>query len=114
MNNYGPISLHSIFNCLLEKIVFKCLTTFITKYNLLYRKQFGFRSNHFTLHAILSTVDMFQCAIDNGSYAYGIFLDLSKAFDTVNHEILLQKLEHLGIRGLANDWFKSYLHNRMQ
>jgi hypothetical protein len=80
----------------------------------LYEKQSGFRSNHSTLHAVLSIIDKIQNAIENGNYSCGIFLDLSKVFDTVNHQILLQKLEYYGIRGMANDWFKSYLDNRKQ
>ena len=80
----------------------------------MYEKQFGFRSNHSTLHAVLSIIDKIQNAIEDGNYSCGIFLDLSKAFDTVNHQILLQKLEYYGIRGMANDWFKSYLDNRKQ
>ena len=114
LNNYRPISLLSIFNGLLERLVCRRLKDFITKHNLLYEKQFGFRSNHSTLHAVLSIIDKIQNAIEDGNYSCGIFLDLSKAFDTVNHQILLQKLEYYGIRGMANDWFKSYLDNRKQ
>ena len=66
------------------------------------------------LHAALSIIDKIQNAIEDGNYCCGIFLDLSKAFDTVNHQILLQKLEYYGIRGMANYWFKSYLDNRKQ
>ena len=76
--------------------------------------QFGFRPKHSTDHAILSIVDKIQKAIEERNYSCGIFLDLSKAFDTVNHKILLGKLEHYGIRGIANDWFKSYLTDRQQ
>ena len=79
------------------------------KHNILFENQFGFRSNHNTDHAILSIVDKIQKAIDNRDYSCGVFLDFSKAFDTVNHKTLLKKLEHYGIRGIANDWFKSYL-----
>lgn len=99
VSNYRPISLLSIFNRVLEKIMFKRLISFIDNAKILYNKQFGFRLKHSTLQAILSITDKIQGAIDDGNYSCGIFLDLSKAFDTVNHQILLKKLEHYGIRG---------------
>ena len=71
-------------------------------------------TKHSTDRAILSIVDKIQKAIEERNYSCGIFLDFSKAFDTVNHKILLGKLEHYGIRGIANDWFKSYLTDRQQ
>ena len=114
MNNYRPISLLSIFNKILEKLVYNRLITFIEKYNVLYDKQFGFRRNHSTLHATLLITDKIQRAIEDGLFSCGIFLDFSKAFDTVDHNILLKKLSHYGIRGIANDWFASYLSNRRQ
>ena len=82
--------------------------------NILFEKQFGFRAKHNTNHAILSIVDKIQKAIEDRNFLCGIFLDFSKAFETVNHEIFLKKLEHYGIRGCAHDWFKSYLNNRQQ
>ena len=114
MNNYRPISLLSIFNKILEKLVYKRLITFIDKYNILYDKQFGFRRDHSTLHATLFITDKIQRAIEDGLFSCGIFLDFSKAFDTVDHNILLKKLTHYGIRDIANDWFASYLNNRRQ
>ena len=92
----------------------KRLLSFIEKENILDNMQFGFRARHSTDHAILNIIDKIQHAIDSRDISCGIFLDFSKAFDTVNHEILIQKLEYYGIRGIANDWFVSYLSNRCQ
>ena len=114
VNNYRPISLLSVFNRVLEKLMYNRLIKFIEKRNLIYDKQFGFRSHHSTEHAILSIVDKIQEAIEGGEFSCGIFLDFKKAFDTVNHEILITKLEHYGIRGIAKEWFTSYLFNRRQ
>ena len=68
--------------------------------NILCPLQFGFREKHFTLHAIIGMTETIKEAIDNGMFGCGVFIDLQKAFDTVNHSILLKKLEHYGIRGL--------------
>ena len=114
LNNYRPISLLSVFNKLMEKLVYNRLTDFLNKKEILYEKQFGFRSNHSTDHAILSIIDKIQLSIEEKSYSCGISLDFKKAFDTVDHSILIKKLDKLGIRGLANKWFVSYLTNRKQ
>ena len=90
------------------------LISFLEKEDILYNKQFGFRAQHTTDHAILSIIDKIQTAIDDHDYSCGIFLDFSKAFDTVNHNILIKKLEKLGIRGIAKDWFYSLLCDRQQ
>ena len=99
---------------MLEKLVFNRLSNYLEKRELIYSKQFGFRSHHSTVHAVLSIIDKVQKAIEDREYSCGIFLDFSKAFDTVNHEILLSKLEFYGIRGIVKDWFTSYLGNRKQ
>ena len=114
LNNYRPISLLSIFNKILEKLMFKRLFAFVNKHNILFANQFGFRENFSTMQATLLITDKIQRAIEEGQYSCGIFLDFSKAFDTVNHSILIRKLHHYGIRGIANDWFTSYLSNRRQ
>ena len=114
ISNYSPISLLSVFNKILEKLMYNRLITFLEKNQVLFNGQFGFRSNHSTLHAILLIADKIQKAIERNQYSCGIFLDLSKAFDTVNHTILIKKLEYYGIRGIAKDWFCSYLSNRKQ
>ena len=114
LSNYRPISLISIFNRLLEKLMYNRLSDFITKHKILYEKQFGFRSGHSTEHAISLIVDKIQCSIEKNLYSCGIFIDLSKAFDTVNHSILLNKLECYGIRGIALNWFRAYLSERRQ
>ena len=113
-SNYRPISLLSIFNKLLEKLMYKRLVTFLENNSVFFNGQFGFRSNRSTVHATLLIIDKIQNAIEKKQYSCGIFLDFSKAFDTVNHEILSRKLEYYGIRGIAKDWFCSYLANRYQ
>ena len=81
---------------------------------ILYYKQFGFQKDFSTNHAILNLLEIIQKALDDGQIACGIFIDFEKAFDTVSHDILLEKLDHYGIRGISNDWFRSYLSDRSQ
>ena len=114
LSNYRPISLLSVFNKRLEKLVSKRLLDFLEKENILVDKQFGFRTNHSTDRAILSIIDKIQRAIDERDFSFRIFLDFSKAFDTVNHAILNKILEYYSIRGIASSWFSSYLNNRQQ
>ena len=109
--NYGPISLPSVFDKLIEKVT---LIKFLKKNNILYKYQFGFRKNHATIHALTEVIDHIYKSLDEGNYIFGIFIDLKEAFDTVQPQILLQKLQHYGIRGIALDWFNSYLSNRKQ
>ena len=112
--NYRPISLLSNINKIIEKLAYKRLNSFLNKYNCIYDLQFGFRAKHSTDHALISLTEMVREALDSGKFSCGIFVDLQKAFDTVDHEILLTKLDYYGIRGLANNWFRSYLTDRQQ
>ena len=82
--------------------------------NILYDFQFGFRKNYSTTLALVDVVDNIYKHLDDGKLGVGIYLDLQKAFDTVNHRILLRKLYHYGIRGVVHEWFQSYLDNRQQ
>ena len=113
-NNYRPISLLSVLNRIFEKLMYKRLKSFINKNDMFFSSQYGFRENCSTQHAILDILNKIQNNIDKRFYSCGIFIDLKKAFDTVDHPILLYKLHHYGIRGIINDWFSSYLSVRMQ
>ena len=90
------------------------LVDFLEKNNIIYEHQYGFQKNKSTSSAILDLYSQLIESIENKKFACSIFLDFAKAFDTVNHEILLKKLEYYGIRGVANKWFRSYLTNRSQ
>ena len=98
VNNYIPISLLSIFDKIIEKLMHKRLYNFLLEHNILYQNQFGFRKNNSTVFALAQITEMIKVSIDNRKFGCGIFVDLRKAFDTVNHEILLNKLEHYGVR----------------
>ena len=112
VSNYRPISLLSVFSKITEKIMYQRLYNFLTKYEILYNLQFGFRASHSINHALVSLTEAIKNSLDNKKFGCGIFLELQKAFDTVNHANLLLKLEHYGIREIAFDWFKSYLSDR--
>ncbi len=112
--NYRPVSILPSFSKFLERIVYNRLLNYIDKNKILCDSQYGFRKDYSTSLALIDIYDKISSALDQREFAVGIFLDLSKAFDTVNHNILLDKLNYYGIRGLSLDWFKSYLSNRFQ
>ena len=114
-NNYRPISLISNISKLIEKLMYSRLYNFLNAYNCLNDLQFGFRSKYSTSHALINHITAkIQEALDTGNFTCGVFIDLQKAFDTVDHNILLDKLNYYGARGTINSWFRSYLYNRKQ
>ena len=113
-DNYRPISVLPIFGKIFEKVMYSRLYNFFTSTSIFYSKQFGFRKNHSTGHAINYSVDKILTQLQKRNHVIGIFIDLSKAFDTIDHTKLIVKLEHYGIRGTCLELLKSYLENRNQ
>ena len=115
-NNYRPISILPALSKIMEQIVCNRLVNYFEKYNILCKHQYGCRSKHSTIHPILHLLKDIADANDNISkdITMAVFIDLSKAFDTINHDVLLYKLCHNGIRGISDKWFSSYLSNRKQ
>ena len=114
MDNYRPISLLSCYSKIIEKIVCSRLTCFLDVNNLISSSQFGFRKKHSTLHPLIHFQNFVSSALDKGEHAVAIFCDLRKAFDTVDHRILLTKLRKMGVRGAELLWFQDYLTGRRQ
>ena len=112
--NYRPISLLPIFKKIFEKLITVRLNSFFDKHHVLYQHQYGFRKNYSTTFALIETIENIYKWMEESKYVAGIYLDFQKAFDTVNHSILLSKLNHYGIRGLMSKWFSSYLTDRKQ
>ena len=113
-NNYRPVSVLPLFSKIYERVVFNQLSAFLDKYNIINEAQYGFRAGKSTIEAILNHLQFVYDELDSGNLVISLFLDFRKAFDSINHEILLKKLHHYGIRGLAHKWFSSYLSNRQQ
>ena len=111
-SNYRPISILSCFSKILERLVYDRLYTFLTDNNLINDAQYGFRKFHSTEFAIVKLYDRVSSALAKHEHVIGVFMDLSKAFDTLDHSILLHKLYHYGIRGVSLNWFRSYLSCR--
>ena len=114
LTNYIPISLLPSMSKILEKIIHKRLYTFLNSQNIFYHSQYGFRPKHSTINAITEFTSHILSSFDKHEYSLSVFLDLSKAFDTIDHNILLRKLNYYGVRGVALDWFRSYLSDRKQ
>src|SRR6218665_36205 len=112
--NYRPISILPYFSKILEKVMYERLYSYVKNMNILYPNQHGFQSGHSTSMALLDMPDRVSNAIDAREYAIRIFLYLAKAFDTVDHAILLGKLENHGVRATPLRWFHSYLYQRQQ
>ena len=114
VSNYRPISILTCFSKVYERIMHNRLSEHLEINKVLYSRQFGFQARNSTDHAALVLSDSILSALEKNEFLLSLFIDLSKAFDTVDHNILLQKLEYYGVRNENLKWFKSYLHNRRQ
>jgi hypothetical protein len=114
MSNYRPISLLPSMSKILEKLMHKRLYSFLNGNDFFHKNQFGFRKQHSTNHATTILIQEITDHFENKDSVLGIFLDLSKAFDTIDHSLLISKLHHYGIRGTVLDWFINYLCGRTQ
>ena len=114
ISNYRPVSILSSFSKILERLVYNRLSLFLSTNNLLNSSQYGFRKNFSTDLALVHLFDRISSSLAQKEHVISVFMDLSKAFDTLDHIILFSKLEHFGVRGSALNWFKSYISNRQQ
>ena len=112
--NYRSVSLLPQFSKILEKIYYSRLDKFISNHDILSNSQYGFRQIMSTNLALLELVEELTLSIDKKNETIGVFIDLKKAFDTIDHGILLKKLDRYGVRGISNNWVKSYLTGRKQ
>ena len=114
MSNYRPISLLPSASKILEQLVHKRLYSFCENNKILHSNQYGFRPKPSTIDAVSKFTADIVSSLKSNMITYAVFLDLSKAFDTIYHDILLRKLHLYGVRGVALEWFKNYLSGRSQ
>jgi hypothetical protein len=114
VENYRPVSVLSIFSKMMERAFCTRVVTFLEKENVMNKQQHGFTKRRSTTSAVSAYVNDILKALDQKKKTLGIFYDLSKAYDTINHKILLEKLRKIGIAGVANEWVKSFLSHRKQ
>ena len=113
-NNYRPVSLLCVLSKVFEKVMHNSLIVYLETYKILVHYQFGFSKNHSSYMALMSLMDKLIFSLENKKHVIGLFLDFSKAFDIVDHDIMLRKLSYFGIRGNALKWFESNLRGRQQ
>ena len=113
-SNYTPISVLPVFSKVFEKVAYIQLYDYLENNSILHKQQYGFRAEKSTTHAITFLAVLVYKHIDSSNIVFSLFLDFRKAFDCVNHKILLSRLNTCGVRGIALDWFRSYLINREQ
>lgn len=113
-NNYRPIAINSIISKIFESLINNRIQDFFDKHNIIAQNQFGFKKNTSTSDALLYITNIITQSINENKNTIAIFLDISKAFDSINHKILIKKLYKYGIRGYILEWIESYLDNRSQ
>jgi len=114
IGNYRPISMLPVFSKIFEKLIHKTITEHLDSNNILNDSQYGFRKKRSTLHALLDATENIYKSVDKKLFTLGIFIDYSRAFDVIDHSILLKKLSHYGIRGKILELLECYLSNRKQ
>lgn len=114
LENYRPISILPLLSKIFEKVIHKRMIHYLSSHHIIFSNQFGFLRNRSTSNAIVKFLHYLYSSLDQKNYVFSMFLDFKKAFDSVDHSILLGKLYHYGFRGVVHKWFSSYLSNRQQ
>ena len=113
VGNYRPITLTSVFHKIFEKVILEQMWNYVNKYNIINENQYGFRKGHNTIHAIIIFINNIYKKMKKEK-VIGLFLDLRKAYDSISHKILLDKLYDYGFRGIIGKWLDDYLADRTQ